>query len=138
VSSLGLGIVLRRAQEHRLILGAAFGTILLATTALVALLLFATTVTETGVQRRLAIASADDVGITVTAQVTHAGHDALDRRVRETAKAAYAGSEIQVVETARSASYALPGQEDRGDDAKLTVFGMYEGLEQHSNLAAGR
>ena len=48
------GLVLRRALSQRLIVAAAFGTILLATTVLSALLLYATTVTDKGVQRSLA------------------------------------------------------------------------------------
>ncbi len=132
------GLVLRRALSQRLIVAAAFGTILLATTVLSALLLYATTVTDNGVQRRLATAPIDQVGSRITVSVIPQTHSAIDSRVRSAASEAYAHADIKVVETARSDSYALPGQEDRGDNAELTTFAMYEGIDQHSMLAAGR
>jgi ABC-type lipoprotein release transport system permease subunit len=132
------GLVLRRALSQRLIVAAAFGTILLATTVLSALLLYATTVTDNGVQRSLATAPIDQVGSRITAPVTPQTHSAIDSQVRSAASEAYAHAGIQVVETARSESYALPGQEDRGDNAELTTFAMYEGIDHHSVLASGR
>ena len=102
------GLVLRRALSQRLIVAAAFGTILLATTVLSALLLYATTVTDNGVQRSLATAPIDQVGSRITAPVTPQTHSAIDTQVRSAASQAYAHARIQVVETARSDSYALP------------------------------
>ncbi len=132
------GLVLRRALTQKLVVSAALGTIVLATTVLTALLLYATSVTDDGIRRSLATAPPDQVSSRITAQVTPENHDVFDSRVRSVAQQAYSGISIRVIETARSQSYSLPGQETRGEQAELTTFAMYDGIQDRADLTVGR
>ncbi|MFD0659384.1 hypothetical protein [Thermocatellispora tengchongensis] len=84
-------LVLRRALAEPLLLFAAFGSILLATTALVALTMYASSVADVGVRRAMADAPVGSVSATVTAPNARDGFAAQDRAVRDRLARAYEG-----------------------------------------------
>ncbi|KAB8187845.1 FtsX-like permease family protein [Microbispora catharanthi] len=132
-----LPLVVRRALAEPLLLAAAFGSILLATTAISALLLHAGSATQAGVRRALETAPLAATATVVTSSVTAGDFAAADRAVR--AGIAHAHGEVPVRVTVRveSASYALKGQ-DRGDvQPVLTRFAAYEGLDGQADLVSG-
>ncbi|MFC4529537.1 ABC transporter permease [Sphaerisporangium dianthi] len=133
-------LVLRRAFSEPLLLLAAFGSILLATTTLVALAMYASSVAEVGVRRAMETASADLTAIRITAPVQHATFGGIDRAVRDRLAERVRDGRAEVPEritfSARSDSYAMPGQERRAQP-DLTRFGVYDGLGQAARLVEG-
>ncbi|GIH27646.1 hypothetical protein Aph01nite_59560 [Acrocarpospora phusangensis] len=129
-------LVLRRAVSEPLLLVAAFGSILLATTALVALTMYAVTVAEVGVRRAMETAPLETVSARFTAPVDATSFPALDRNVRAEYAETYGDIPAEISVGIRSDSFALPGQETL-EQPELTRFASYEGLEQHSRLIGG-
>ncbi|MEV4461385.1 FtsX-like permease family protein [Microbispora sp. NPDC049633] len=129
--------MLRRVLAEPLLLAAAFGSILLATTAISALLLHAGSATQAGVRRALETAPLAATATVVTSSVTSGDFAAIDRAVR--AGVAHAHQEVPVRVTVRveSASYTIEGQ-DRGGQPVLTRFTAYEGLDGQADLVSGR
>ncbi|MEU8057347.1 FtsX-like permease family protein [Microbispora bryophytorum] len=132
-----LPLVVRRALAEPLLLAAAFGSILLATTAISALLLHAGSATQAGVRRALDMAPLAATATVVTSSVTAGDFAGADRAVR--AGIAHAHGEVPVRVTVRveSASYALK-EEDHGGRPVLTRFAAYEGLDGQADLVSGR
>ncbi|MEU8276853.1 FtsX-like permease family protein [Microbispora bryophytorum] len=132
-----LPLVVRRALAEPLLLAAAFGSILLATTAISALLLHAGSATQAGVRRALDTAPLAATATVVTSSVTAGDFAGADRAVR--AGIAHAHGEVPVRVTVRveSASYALK-EEDHGGRPVLTRFAAYEGLDGQADLVSGR
>lgn len=133
-------LAVRRALSEPPLLLAAFGSILLATTTLVALATYTSSVAEVGVRRAMENAPASTVATTITAPVRQSTFAGVERAVRARL-AALAGSgggpvRYDVRLSARSDSYALPGQE-RLTHPELTRFGVDEGLEGHARLMQG-
>ncbi|GAA0400659.1 hypothetical protein Acor_39410 [Acrocarpospora corrugata] len=129
-------LVLRRAVSEPLLLVAAFGSILLATTALVALTMYAVTVAEVGVRRAMETAPLETVSARVSAPVDGSSFPTLDRNIRVEYGETYGDIPAEVSVSIRSDSYALPGQESR-EQPELTRFAAYEGLEQQARLISG-
>ncbi|MEU8193481.1 ABC transporter permease [Microbispora amethystogenes] len=133
-------LVVRRALSEPSLLLAAFGSILLATTTLVALATYTSSVAEVGVRRAMENAPVGAVATTITAPVRQSTFTGVERAVRARL-AALAGSgegsvPYDVRLSARSDSYALPGQE-RSQHPELTRFGVDEGLEGRARLVQG-
>ncbi|GGL15149.1 hypothetical protein Sme01_16480 [Sphaerisporangium melleum] len=133
-------LVLRRAFSEPLLLLAAFGSILLATTTLVALTLYASSIAQVGVRRAMETASASITAIKVTAPVQSSTFAGIERTVRgRIAKRVRDGGTAlpqQVTLSARSDSYAMPGQERR-KQPDLLRFGVYDGLDRAARLVRG-
>jgi hypothetical protein len=129
-------LVLRRALSEPLLLAASFGSILLATTTLVALTMYAMTVAEIGVRRAMETAPISVTAATVTSPVTADTLHTTDAVVRAKVKQAYQGLPAAVTLSIRSDSYAMPGQEKRAQP-DLTRFATYEGIERRTRLTAG-
>ncbi|MET8155105.1 FtsX-like permease family protein [Sphaerisporangium sp. NPDC005289] len=133
-------LVLRRAFSEPLLLLAAFGSILLATTTLVALTMYASSIAQVGVRRAMETASPDLTAIRVTAPVQQATYQRIDRSVRDrlAAHVRDGGAEVpqRLTFSARSDSYAMPGQERRRQP-DLTRFGVYDGIERSARLVTG-
>ncbi|WP_248961013.1 ABC transporter permease [Sphaerisporangium perillae] len=133
-------LVLRRAFSEPLLLFAAFGSILLATTTLVALTMYASSIAEVGVRRAMETASAGTTAIKISAPVQQATFPEIDRTVRaritERVRDGRADVPVHVTLSARSDSYAVPGQEGR-KQPDLTRFGVYDGLDQNAKLIQG-
>ncbi|MBA2889050.1 ABC transporter permease [Nonomuraea soli] len=129
------GLVVTRARDEPLLLAAAFGAILLATTTLVALAMFASSVVEAGVERALATASLTSTSTTVTSPVRSADFTAVDELIRATNASLYGRAATYL--SATSGSFVVPGQEDR-KHPDLLVFATNDQLAEHARLIAGR
>jgi len=134
----GAGFVLRRAGAQRVVLGAAFITILLATTVLALTSMYVGSVTETALRRTLSEAAPPDrtmalsVGVDTPQEVR-----TQDTQVRTALDRALATVDNSVYGRAVSASYALPV--DAGAEVTdLAVFASYQGLRDRANLVDGR
>ncbi len=128
--------VVKRALSEPLLLLAALGSVLLATTTLVALTMYASSIAEAGVRRTMETASLRQVAATVSAPVTAGTFPRLDQAVRARFGHAYGGAPATVTTSFRSDSYVLPGQERRKRPGLLR-FGAYDGLDRHARLIAG-
>ncbi|GAB2912223.1 hypothetical protein GCM10027203_09590 [Nonomuraea fastidiosa] len=128
-------MVVKRAFSEPLLLLAAFGSILLATTTLVALTMYASSIAEAGVRRTMETASHEQIAATVSAPITAETFPKFDQAVRTELTAAY-GRAPDVATSLRSDSYTMPGQEDR-QRPELLRFGSYDGLDRHAKLVSG-
>ncbi|GAA3429068.1 ABC transporter permease [Streptosporangium nondiastaticum] len=127
---------LRRALGEPLLLLAALGAVLLATTALAGLAGYAVSATDAGVRRTLGTVPAGTAATVVTAPVRGGSFPATDRAVRAQAAATYTGLPVEVTLSAQSDSYAMPGQERR-KRPELLRFGVHRGLREHARLVRG-
>lgn len=125
-------LVFRRVFSEPLLLFAAFGAILLATTALVGLTMYATSVADGGVRQTLERASIGTAGAVIKSPVRGDSFARTDQAVRAQAAETYAGLPTSVTMSAQSDSYAMPGQERR-QRPELLRFGVYQGLRRVSN-----
>ncbi len=131
------GVVWRRAAAQRVVLAAAFATIMLATTALAMTSLYVQSVGESGLRRALTQAPLGDRTMEVRDSVDSAASlDDRDQQVRRAVGAAFAVVGAEVHASAVSSSYALPTR--RGAEVTdLTVFVLRRLLAQ-GRLVAGR
>ncbi|WP_169808710.1 ABC transporter permease [Microtetraspora niveoalba] len=123
-------------MSEPLLLAAAFGSILLATTTLVALMTYAASVTDRGVRQAVETASLTVTSTTVTSSVRANDYARIDTMVRDEIDRGYASVPHRVVSGAKSDSYAMPGQEGR-ERPDLTRFATYDDLQEHADLVAG-
>ncbi|WP_346114418.1 hypothetical protein, partial [Nonomuraea maheshkhaliensis] len=129
-------LVVKRALGEPSLLLAATVSILLATTTLVALTMYASSIAGAGVRRALETASYRQTTTTISAQVDARTFPTYDRLVRGELAAAY-GVAPAVTTSLRSDSYVMPGQ-DGEELPELLRFGSHDGLDRHSRLVAGR
>ncbi len=135
---MGAGFVLRRAGAHRVVLAAAFVTILLATTVLSMTSLYVGSVSESGLRRALTDAPLPDRTMQIRENVdTAAQLRTRDEEVGTALAAAFDAVGADVYTSAVSASYALP-VEGRGEVEDLAVFASYERLPEHARLVQGQ
>jgi hypothetical protein len=111
-------------------------TALLATTVLVALTGYASSVTDGGARRTLERASPARIETRVTARVTGATYARAERVVGAQLARAFPGVPLTSTTAARGDSYTLPGQR-RARQPRLTVFAMYSRISEHATLTAG-
>ncbi|MEV0310801.1 FtsX-like permease family protein, partial [Nonomuraea fuscirosea] len=128
-------LVVKRAFSEPLLLLAAFGSILLATTTLVALTMYASSIAEAGVRRTMETASYEQTAVTISASVTAETFPKYDASIRAELAKAYPSTPA-VTTSLRSDSYTMPGQEDR-KLPELLRFGSYDGLDQQARLVSG-
>ena len=130
----GASFVVRRAFSQRMLVLAASATALFATTVLAALTGYVTSVTGEGLHRTLAGATFATSGIRVESTTNDLA--TADRQVRSAVGHALGGTPTNVSLSARSGTYALPGQEHESHP-ELTVFGVVGGIEGHTRLTRG-
>ncbi|HEX6471714.1 MAG TPA: FtsX-like permease family protein [Streptosporangiaceae bacterium] len=111
-------------------------TALLATTVLVALAGYASSVTDGGARRTLERAPADRVETRIAARVTGASYARAERVVAAGLARAFPGVPLTSTAAARGDSYTLPGQQ-RERRPRLTAFAMYSRIAEHATLIAG-
>ncbi|TMR18555.1 ABC transporter permease [Nonomuraea turkmeniaca] len=128
-------LIVKRAFSEPLLLLAAFGSILLATTTLVALTMYASSIADAGVRRTMETASYRQTAATIRAQVTAETFPAYDRAVRDELARAY-GAVPAITTSFRSDSYVMPGQDGK-ERPELLRFGSYDGLDRHAELISG-
>ncbi|SDM64621.1 ABC transporter permease [Nonomuraea jiangxiensis] len=128
-------LVVKRAFSEPLLLLAAFGSIMLATTTLVALTMYASSIAGAGVRRVAETASFGRTATTISAQITAETLPTYDRAVRDELTRAY--TTLPAVTTSlRSDSYVMPGQDGK-KVPELLRFGSYDGLDRHARLVSG-
>ena len=128
-------LVLKRAASDRLIVAAAFVTVLLAATLLAAGPIYSESVALSGLRRTLGDAAVQDRGLEVSARVTADRYSAANRKADERIWQAL-GTGTPVYRSAMSDSYALPNTEG-GPRRALAVFAFYEGIQDHAALVSG-
>ncbi|MEO3868340.1 ABC transporter permease [Nonomuraea sp. B12E4] len=128
-------LIVKRAFGEPLLLLAAFGSILLATTTLVALTMYASSIADAGVRRTMETASYQQTAATISAPVTADTFPGFDRSVRAELARAYTRPPA-ITTSFRSDSYTMPGQERR-ERPELLRFGSYDGLDRHAKLVSG-
>ena len=128
-------LVLKRAASDRLIVAAAFVTVLLAAALLAAGPIYSEAVALSGLERTLEDAPARDSGLGVSGRIPLADASATGERVEGGIRAVF-GDDVAVYRSGMSDSYAIPQGGGRPSDA-LAVFGFYDGLEEHATLVAG-
>jgi hypothetical protein len=128
-------LVLKRATADRLIVGAAFVTVLLAITLLAAGPVYSESVALSGLRRALADAPAQERGVEVSARISADEYRAASRRAVQTIASTLGGS--SVLRSGLSDSFTLPPGRARSEN-KLAVFAFYEGIGAHARLLAGR
>lgn len=130
-------IVLKRARADWLPLSAALLVVLFATTLLAAGPIYADAVSVSGLRRTLHDAPPTSANVELSTFAQNSDYGALDQQVTRVASETFAATGGTIMRSARSESYALPGQ---APDAvtNLMVFGYYQQLDQHAKLASGR
>ncbi|MFB9735003.1 FtsX-like permease family protein [Streptomyces thermocoprophilus] len=115
-------LVVLRARAHRLLLAAAFLTVLLTTVVLATLTAFTGAIGDAALRHALADPrNAGDTALIVKADVTAEQRAAADRAVRSEARRTFDGLPVTVRTLLRSGPYALPGTPPSGDP-DLTHF----------------
>ncbi|MFG1944129.1 ABC transporter permease [Nonomuraea sp. NPDC048826] len=129
-------LVVRRAFSEPLLLLAAFGSILLATTTLVALTMYVSSIGDAGVRRVLETAPYHQTAATISAPADAETFPRYDRAVRDELTGVY--TTLPAVTTSlRSGSYVMPGQ-DGEKQPELLRFGSHDALDRHARLISGR
>lgn len=128
-------LVLKRAASDRLIVSAAFLTVLLAAALLAAGPIYSEAVALSGLERTLADAPARDSGLEVSGRIPLDEAAATGRRVENGIQSVLGGENAAVYRSGMSDSYSLPA--DVGGGKALAVFGFYDGLPAHATLVEG-
>ncbi|HET9215217.1 MAG TPA: ABC transporter permease [Gaiellaceae bacterium] len=129
-------LVLKRAAHDRLVVAAAFLTILLAVTLLASGPVYAEAVALSGLRRTLEDAPVREVTVAVSGRLAAAERSRADEHVTRVLEDVFGADGVTVYRSALTDSYALPDAEGV-PKAALTVFGSYEGLPGHARLVAG-
>ncbi|MGI5270385.1 FtsX-like permease family protein [Nonomuraea sp. CA-218870] len=129
-------LVVVRAFSEPLLLLAAFGSILLATTTLVALTMYVSSIGDAGVRRVLETAPYRETTTTVSALVNAETFQRYDRAVRDDLTAVHTALPA-LTTSLRSDSYVMPGQ-DGEKQPELLRFASHDGLDRHGRLVSGR
>lgn len=132
----GWRLVLKRAAHDRLVVAAAFVTILLAATLLASGPIYAEAVALAGLQRTLDDAPVREATLEISGRLPASERGEADRRVTESLEAAFGADGLAVHRSGLSDSFALPDLEGVPEDG-LAVFGYYEDLDAHAELVAG-
>jgi FtsX-like permease family len=129
-------LVVKRAASDRLIVAAAFLTVLLAAALLAAGPIYSEAVALSGLERTLAEAPARDSGLEVSGRIALAEASATGARVERGIRDVLGGEGVTVYRSGMSDSYSLPGTVG-GDPKALAVFGFYGALPEHATLVSG-
>src|SRR5579884_3557975 len=127
------GIVIKRARADWLPLGASLLVVLFATTLLAAGPIYADAVSVSGLRRTLHDAPATKANLEFSTYAQSRDYAALNAQVLRVASSAFASTGGAFLRSARSESYALPGQ---APDAvkNLMVFEYFEQIDRHATL----
>jgi hypothetical protein len=129
-------LVLKRAAHDRLVVGAAFVTIVLATTLLASGPIYAEAVALSGLHRTLEDAPVREATLEVSGQLPAADHDAADERVTRAIEAVFGPDGVAIHRSGWSDSFDLPAIEGVPANA-LTVFAYYDDLRRHAEIVSG-
>ncbi len=129
-------LVLKRAAHDRLVVAAAFLTILLAVTLLASGPVYSEAVALSGLRRTLEDAPVREVTVAVSGRLAAEERSRADEHVTRVLEDVFGADGVTIYRSALSDSYALPDAEGV-PRAALTVFGSYEDLPGHARLVAG-
>ena len=130
-------LVLKRAAHDRLVVGAAFVTIVLATTLLASGPIYAEAVALSGLHRTLEDAPVREATLEVSGQLPAADYDVADERVTRAVEAVFGPGGVAIHRSGRSDSFDLPAIEGVPANA-LTVFAYYDDLRRHAEIVSGK
>ena len=129
-------LVLKRAASDRLIVGAAFVTVLLSAALLAAGPIYSEAVALSGLERTLEDAPARDSGLEISGRIPLDEASATGDRIERGIHDVLGAEGVAVYRSGMSDSYSLP--EAKGRPVKsLAVFGFYDDLPRHARLTAG-
>ena len=129
-------VSLHRTRADWPIVAAAWLIVLLAATLLAAGPIYSSAVSLAGLHRVLDDAEVSDSNIEVTARLVPAEAAPALERVTDELRRSFGQVGVDVVESARSDTFALPNQPpDQVRD--LTVIGFLDGVAEHASLVAG-
>jgi hypothetical protein len=129
-------LVLKRAGHDRLVVGAAFVTIVLATTLLASGPIYAEAVALSGLHRTLEDAPVREGTLEVSGQLPAADYEAANERVTQALTAIFGPGDVAIHRSGRSDSFALPASEGIPASA-LTAFAYYDDLARHAEIVSG-
>ena len=127
-------VSLHRTRADWPIVAAAWLIVLLAATLLAAGPIYSSAVSLAGLHRVLDDANVADANIEVSARIEPEAAGPALEQVSAELKRSFSGIGVEVFESGRSDSYALPNQEAVRD---LTTLGFLQGVEEHATLASG-
>lgn len=137
--AVGARLIVARLHSQRLVLGAAFVTIILATTLLTALYVYVGAAATAGI--RTAITSAPEPATGAMVHTTAADSATLapiDDYIRGLLDETFAAVPHETARRLESDNtYTLPARAGQGAEDELTVFVAYEGLADHADLVSG-
>lgn len=117
-----IGFVVRRLRGRLPLAAAVLLTVLIATTALSALLAFSRGVDEAGLRQAIHGPGRARTAVTVTGEHPASGRADDDKAVRAFATALFGRLPVDVRSVARSRAYGLPGPRAPGKEADLTLL----------------
>lgn len=129
-------LVLKRAAHDRLVVAAAFLTILLAATLLASGPVYSEAVALSGLRRTLEDAPVREVTVAIQGRLPAEDRAAADERVTDTLETVFGPDGVAIHRSVVSDSYALPAIDGVPEEA-LAVFGYYDDLRSHAELLAG-
>ena len=127
-------VSLHRTRADWPIVAAAWLIVLLAATLLAAGPIYSSAVSLAGLHRVLDDANVADANIEVSARIEPESAAGTLEVVAADLQRSFAAIGVEVIESARSDSYALPNQDPVRD---LTTLGFLQGVEKHATLATG-
>jgi hypothetical protein len=129
----GWGLVLRRALHDRLVVLAAFATVVLATALLAAVPIYGDAVTLSGLRSELAQAPAEQAGVRIVgAPAADEDETALDRSVTAVAGSTFATTGVRVYRAGASGPFGAAGKGERS-----FAIGFRDDLARHVRLLGG-
>lgn len=139
VVAVGGRLIVARLGSQRLVLGAAFVTIVLATTLLTALYVYVGAATTAGIRTAVTSAPEPATGVSVSTSAADSATLApIDDYVRGLLNDTFAAIPHETaLRLEADNTYTLPRRAGQGDEDELTVFATYEGLADHAELVAG-
>lgn len=127
-------VSLHRTRADWPIVAAAWLIVLLAATLLAAGPIYSSAVSLAGLHRVLDDADAADANLEVSARIEPDSAVATLGKVTAELERSFAAIGVEVIESARSDSYALPNQDAVHD---LTTLGFLQGVKDHATLVSG-
>lgn len=137
--AVGGRLIVARLHSQRLVLGAAFVTIVLATTLLTALYVYVGAATTAGIRTAITAAPEPATGAMVhTTAADSAALEPIDAYIRGLLDDTFAAVPHETALRLESDNtYTLPRRAGQGAEDELAVFATYEGLADHAELVAG-
>lgn len=123
-------VIVKGALADRLVVGTAFVVVLLASTLVAAIPIYADAVAESSLRERLERAPATESNLQATVGIFGGADPELDRTVEQVAGDVFRATGVEISASGESETFSA------GD--RSVVFGFFEDLEDHARLVTGR